>query len=51
MIRPISRRDVLAGAGNIVAAGTLLSTLPPRAFAQTPNPITVGFIYAATRND
>jgi basic membrane protein A len=47
----ISRRRVLAGATNIIGAGTLLSGLPLRAFAQAPKPITVGFIYAATRND
>ena len=47
----ISRRHVLAGTANIIGAGTLLSQLPTRAWAQAPKPITVGFIYAATRND
>src|SRR5436305_11227260 len=51
MVEFISRRRVLAGAANIIGAGSLLSGLPLRAFAQGPKPITVGFIYAATRND
>ena len=51
MAELISRRRVLAEATNIIGAGTLLSGLPLRAFAQAPKPITVGFIYAATRND
>src|SRR5262245_2745954 len=49
MTRLISRRRVLVGASNVVGAGTLLAGLPLRAFAQAPKPITVGFIYAATR--
>lgn len=45
----ISRRRVLAGTANIMGAGTLLSGLPGRVLAQGPKPVTVGFIYAATR--
>src|SRR5215467_7455688 len=51
MTKQISRRRMLAGASNIVGAGTLLALLPRRSLAQTAKPITVGFIYAATRND
>src|SRR6476620_8804817 len=51
MTKLISRRRVLAGATNVVGSGTLLLGWPPRGLAQTPKPITVGFIYAATRND
>ena len=51
MTKLISRRRVLAGASNVVGAGTLLLGRPLHALAQTPKPITVGFIYAATRND
>jgi simple sugar transport system substrate-binding protein len=47
----MSRRRVLAGAANIVGAGALVSSTPWRALAQSAKPITVGFIYAATRND
>jgi simple sugar transport system substrate-binding protein len=47
----ISRRRVLAEAASAAAAGTLLAGTPWRALAQAPKPITVGFIYAATRND
>ena len=36
MVESISRRRVLAGATNIIGAGTLLSGLPLRAFAQAP---------------
>jgi basic membrane protein A and related proteins len=51
MTKLISRRRVLAGATNVVGAGTLVLGRPLRGLAQTPKPITVGFIYAATRND
>ena len=51
MTKLISRRRVLAGATNVVGAGTLLLGRPLHGLAQTPKPITVGFIYAATRND
>lgn len=47
----ISRRRLLGGAANVVAAGSLVSSTPWRALAQAVKPITVGFIYAATRND
>ena len=46
----ISRRSLLAGAAKVVGAGSLVST-PSRVFGQDVKPITVGFIYAATRND
>src|SRR5262244_1395335 len=51
MAEGISRRRLLAEATNIVGAGALLAGLPVRALAQAAKPITVGFIYAATRND
>ena len=47
--RPISRRKALQQGGNILAAGTLFSMLP--SLASAANPITVGFIYGATRDD
>ena len=47
----VSRRSLLIGGANIVAAGTFLSALGPLARAADAKPITVGFIYAATRND
>src|SRR4051794_26479497 len=43
----ISRRDVLLGGAGAVAAVAAAHG----ALAQAPKPITVGFIYAATRND
>jgi basic membrane protein A len=43
-----TRRAVLGGAANIIAAGGVLTWLPALAAAK---PITVGFIYAATRQD
>jgi basic membrane protein A and related proteins len=48
---PLSRRQVLGGAANIVASSALLTSAPWRALAQNADDITVGFIYAATRND
>ena len=47
----ISRRNVLVGGANIAAAGAVFSSASTRAWAQGAKPITVGFIYAATRND
>ena len=48
----ISRRSMLAGAAKVVGAGSLLLVSTPlRVFGQDVKPITVGFIYAATRND
>jgi basic membrane protein A len=49
MSSSISRRSMLVGAANAVGAGSLL--LSTRVFGQAVKPITVGFIYAATRND
>jgi simple sugar transport system substrate-binding protein len=48
---PLSRRQVLGGAANIVASSALLTSAPWRALAQNAEDITVGFIYAATRTD
>ena len=48
---PLSRRQVLGGAANIVASSALLTSAPWRALAQSADDITVGFIYAATRTD
>jgi simple sugar transport system substrate-binding protein len=48
---PLSRRQVLGGAANIVASSALLTSAPWRALAQSAEDITVGFIYAATRTD
>jgi basic membrane protein A and related proteins len=48
---PLSRRQMLLGAGNVVAMSALLTSAPWRAWAQAGSEITVGFIYAATRND
>jgi simple sugar transport system substrate-binding protein len=50
MSNEFSRRDVLARAG-LVSASAFASGLPWHAFGQAAKPITVGFIYAATRND
>src|SRR5262245_16458655 len=47
----ISRRSMLVGAAKVVGAGSLLVGAPSRVFGQDVKPITVGFIYAATRND
>jgi simple sugar transport system substrate-binding protein len=47
----ISRRSMLAGAAKVVGAGSLLVSTSSRLFGQEVKPITVGFIYAATRND
>jgi basic membrane protein A and related proteins len=47
----ISRRSMLAGAAKVVGAGSLLVSTQSRVFGQDVKPITVGFIYAATRND
>ena len=47
----LSRRQLLGGAANIVASSALLTSAPWRALAQNSSDITVGFIYAATRND
>lgn len=46
----LTRRRLLSGSANIVSAMGLAMVLPRIAFAAT-NPITVGFIYAATRDD
>src|SRR5262249_15020956 len=46
----ISRRSLLAGAAK-VGAGALIVSTPSRMFGQDVKPITVAFIYAATRND
>lgn len=51
MSNQISRRGLLTGTASIVTAGVLLSSATGRAMAQAAKPITVGFIYAATRND
>lgn len=51
MSQMISRRRILAGAGNVITASAFLSGWPEKAIAQTAKPVTVGFIYAATRND
>jgi basic membrane protein A and related proteins len=51
MADSISRRSMLAGAAKVVGAGSLLMSTPSRVFGQDVKPITVGFIYAATRND
>src|SRR5262245_64983741 len=52
MFDSISRRSMLAGAAKVVGAGSLLFvSTPSRVFGQDVKPITVGFIYAATRND
>jgi simple sugar transport system substrate-binding protein len=48
-MRALSRRQVLAGSANVVAAGALASLLPRRAHAQKP--VTVGFIYVGPKND
>jgi simple sugar transport system substrate-binding protein len=42
---------MLVGAANAVGAGSLLLSTPSRVLGQAVKPITVGFIYAATRND
>ena len=47
----LTRRRMLVGAGNIVAAAALTASPHWRALAQDAKEITVGFIYAATRND
>jgi len=47
----ISRRSMWAGAAKVVGAGSLLVSTQSRVFGQDVKPITVGFIYAATRND
>jgi len=51
MTEMISRRNVLVGGANIAAAGAVFSSASMRAWAQSAKPITIGFIYAATRND
>lgn len=51
MVDLISRRLLLGGAAGIAGTGALAAGLPWSALAQAPKPITVGFIYAATRND
>ena len=47
---PLTRRDLLKATGNIVALSALTPLLARRAGAAV-TPITVGFIYAATRQD
>src|SRR5262249_35238059 len=46
----MTRRDLLTGSCNVVAASALTPLFGRRAFAAV-TPITVGFIYAATRQD
>jgi len=46
-----SRRQVLKGAGNVIVAGSVMNTLPAIQALAAVNPIKVGFIYAATRDD
>ena len=46
-----TRRQMLKGAGNVIAAGSLMSTLPAIQALAAVEPIKVGFIYAATRDD
>lgn len=46
-----TRRQVLKGAGNVIVAGSVMSTLPAIQALAAVKPIKVGFIYAATRDD
>lgn len=48
-MRDLTRRQALAGAANVVAAGALGSVLPRLAHAQKP--VTVGFVYVGPKND
>lgn len=49
--REMTRRQVLRGSGNVIAAGSLMSVLPGLRAEAAMKEITVGFIYAATRDD
>ncbi len=46
-----TRRQMLRGAGNVIAAGSIMSTLSAIEALAAVKPIKVGFIYAATRDD
>ncbi|HEY7518464.1 MAG TPA: BMP family ABC transporter substrate-binding protein [Methylomirabilota bacterium] len=48
-MRDLTRRQVVAGAANVVAAGAFTSLRPRMAHAQKP--VTVGFLYVGPKND
>ncbi|MBI2153030.1 MAG: BMP family ABC transporter substrate-binding protein [Candidatus Rokubacteria bacterium] len=47
----LTRRQILLGSGNIIAAGSLMALFPALEASAAAKPITVGFIYVGPRND